>query len=385
MTAARSTHPFPARMAPELVSDYITALPPGLTVLDPMMGSGSFVLAAAQAGHKVIGVDSDPLAMVIASASAWHGDEKAVLETARRIAADRAAIEMGEVIVDTESQDFIDFWFDPAAQVALARLARGIAAAPPELHAPLWCGFSRLIITKDAGASRARDVSHSRPHVVRETASFDPAERFVQAVETVLSRRRSLTARERANLSLRTGDVRDLPLADASIDAVMTSPPYLTAIDYLRGHRMSLVWMGHSVSTLRDLRGTNIGSERGAPIADDLDGVRDEVVSGALAPARERIVNRYLADLDQMLREIARVLRPAGHLTLVVANSVHHGATVAVDDALALLGKRHGFREDSRIFRELPENRRYLPPPRAGVANLDRRMRTETILRLAVQ
>jgi hypothetical protein len=28
----------------------------------------------------------------------------------------------------------------------------------------LWCGFSRLIITKSAGASLAMDLSHSRPH-----------------------------------------------------------------------------------------------------------------------------------------------------------------------------------------------------------------------------
>ena len=33
-------------------------------------------------------------------------------------------------------------------------------------------------------------------------------------------------------------------MQQGSVDLTVTSPPYLNAIDYLRGHKMSLVWMG---------------------------------------------------------------------------------------------------------------------------------------------
>jgi DNA modification methylase len=53
-----------------------------------------------------------------------------------------------------------------------------------------------------------------------------------------------------------------------SVDAVLTSPPYLNAIDYMRGHRMSLVWLGHSLTELRHIRSNSIGAERGSAYAD---------------------------------------------------------------------------------------------------------------------
>ena len=47
------------------------------------------------------------------------------------------------------------------------------------------------------------------------------------------------------------GDARHLDLRDRSVDLVITSPPYLNAIDYLRCSKFSLVWMGYSVGELR--------------------------------------------------------------------------------------------------------------------------------------
>ncbi len=43
---------------------------------------------------------------------------------------------------------------------------------------------------------------------------------------------------------------------------IITSPPYLNAIDYLRGHKLSLVWMGQSIARVRNIRSTNIGTEK---------------------------------------------------------------------------------------------------------------------------
>lgn len=172
------------------------------------------------------------------------------------------------------------------------------------------------------GASRARDVSHSRPHVVRDAASFDPVARFRSAVDIVAKRRFPLTDEQARLLHLMRGDARSLPVLTASCDSVMTSPPYLNAIDYLRGHRMSLVWMGHSVAKLRDLRGTNIGTERGADLEPELEATREAVTDGNIDQRRTRIVNRYLVDLDALLAEIARVLKANGAATFVVANSI---------------------------------------------------------------
>ena len=61
----RSVHPFPARMAPELVLHSLKLLPPGSTVLDPMAGSGTVLRQALAMGHHAIGFDMDPLAVLM--------------------------------------------------------------------------------------------------------------------------------------------------------------------------------------------------------------------------------------------------------------------------------------------------------------------------------
>src|ERR1700722_18679253 len=59
-------HPFPARMAPGIALAALRDSRKSLTVLDPMSGSGT-VLAVAQAhGHRALGVDVDPLAVLLA-------------------------------------------------------------------------------------------------------------------------------------------------------------------------------------------------------------------------------------------------------------------------------------------------------------------------------
>src|ERR1700733_14140424 len=62
----RPIHPFPARMAPELVWDELPNHSTRLRVLDPMAGSGTTLVTAKLRGHEAIGYDRDPLAVLIA-------------------------------------------------------------------------------------------------------------------------------------------------------------------------------------------------------------------------------------------------------------------------------------------------------------------------------
>ena len=353
-------------------------------VLDPMMGSGTIPVLAALRGHKASGFDVDPLALLIARTWGRPLDGDLLVKTAESVAgAARAADETEVPAADPETRAFIDYWFDPLAQKRLAALAQAISGIENELQGALWCVFSRLIITKDAGASRARDVSHSRPHRVRDEASFDPIRRFAVAARDVARRHHSLTpTRPRdERLRLERADARELPLDDESVDVAMTSPPYLAAIDYLRGHRLSLVWMGYSLADLRVLRGAAIGSERGTWQAGALEEIVDDALPPQARPRTRAVLRRYVEDLDVVLNELVRVLRPRGQLTLVIADSTLYGAAIALGPMVERLARRAGLRRTGRHDRPLSEGRRYLPPPMNGSKeSLDRRMRSETCL-----
>lgn len=372
-------------MAPELVAGVLREIPAGARVLDPMMGSGTFPLAAGRAGLRAIGMDTDPLAVVIARTGKCHWDTDRVIDTARAVTREARIRGAGwSRHEDPETNVFIDYWFDPDAKARLSALAIAIEATPVEVRDPLWVAFSRLIVTKDAGVSRARDVSHSRPHRVREWASFDPVERFEQSLRTVLTRALSYGASSSGGrVEVLRADARNLPLANESVGAIMTSPPYLTAIDYLRGHRMSLVWMGYRVSQLRALRAQNIGAESGVGEIGALMTVLDAYSKLDLPSRSMGILRRYARDLSVVVTEATRVLEPGGRATFVVADATTQGHVVDIASIIQSLADLNGLQIGASYVRELPADRRYLPLPAAGTGNaLAKRMRTESILTL---
>lgn len=91
--------------------------------------------------------------------------------------------------------------------------------------------------------SLAIDVSHSRPHKAYGTVTFMPFEKFLYSVEAVLRGAPFIEEEKHPRAIVCKGDARNIPIRSGTIDYVITSPPYLNAIDYLRGHKFSLVWI----------------------------------------------------------------------------------------------------------------------------------------------
>ena len=185
-----SVHPFPARMAPGLVLDVIAESRKPLRILDPMSGSGTVLAVANSKGHHAVGVDLDPLAVLIARVWTTAIDVEAVqdtaatvLEHARRIFTSLPTRDAYPRDADSETRQFTRYWFDDYARRQLASLATSIhRTRDSTIREALWCAFSRLIITKQSGASLAMDLSHSRPHRKFKRAPAKPFRKFLSAV-----------------------------------------------------------------------------------------------------------------------------------------------------------------------------------------------------------
>jgi hypothetical protein len=284
---------------------------------------------------------------------------------------------------DRETRDFIAYWFDIEQRRDLRRLAGALRHMVGEVGDALRLALSRIIITKDHGASLARDVSHSRPHRTFDTNDFPVMEEYLRAVGRLAQRLEDHPPPGRVRVT--RGDARKLDNVPAGrCSAVITSPPYLNAIDYMRGHRLSLVWLGHRVSDLRTIRSGSIGAER-APEKDANLTVATELTKGmgklsGLPQATRRMIDRYVIDLRGMLGEVHRVLRPGGKAVLVVGNSCLNGVFVENATAVTAAAELAGFRTVGRVERELPPSRRYLPPPSERGTSIQQRMRTEAVI-----
>src|SRR5207302_6644757 len=165
-------------------------------------------------------------------------------------------------------------------------------------------------------------------HRVFENAPILPFDFWPKVVSAVTRNKfGSMIAKENGpKAKIKRADSRKLPLSDESVDAVITSPPYLNAIDYLRGHRLSLVWMGYSISELRRQRTNIIGTERGEDLPETLEfdrareGLALVTSEKNFAPRDSRMIAKYVRDLDDAIGEVARVLRPEGRAIYVVGD-----------------------------------------------------------------
>lgn len=365
-----------------------------LRVLDPMVGSGTTVAVASALGHRALGFDVDPLAVLISRAWCSRVNEDSLILVANEVvrAARRVAIPQRKaypVGASKETRRFVRYWFDPTCRRQLTALSRAISAVKSDQTRDLlWCAFSRLIIVKEVGVSLAMDVAHSRPHRVYDRAPVRPFDTFLSSVREVASAVRRPSERRQTKPRIRLGDARCLPLASKSIDVVITSPPYLNAIDYLRGHRLSLVWMSHDLAEIRTTRGRSVGSERRGDAEHDLDVW--EAVEAAVADPDDLssrhlgVLINYVGDMKAVVKEIARVLKPSGRVVMVVGDSVVRGTLIKNSAAIKHLAKSYGLRVRRTRYRPLPANRRYLPPPetRSAGRQLTKRMGHETILQL---
>jgi DNA modification methylase len=391
----KSVHPFPARMAPEILDELLEACSIDAVILDPMCGSGTVLRKAAASGRRSIGLDTDPLAILMSSVATrklnpevFEQELAAILKYVKR-----HGNRLQEKENCNETKKFKKFWFAKQQRKELNVVSRAIEysekhGCPKSMLDLFRLALSRTIITKEKGASLAADVSHSRPHRVRTKNDYKVIENFERLSKAIISAVNSSDIH--ANTKVKTDDARQLKtISESSIDAIITSPPYLNALDYLRGHKLSLVWLGRTIPELRSLRSNNIGAES-APSDTAVYALNWCTILEAfpklsmLNLRQQKMTHRYVLDLLQMCKQFNRVLKNGARLHTVIGNSNLGTVYVPNSDLFELCGKHFGFKLVKCSTREIPENRRYLPIS-GNVGVLAKRMRQEVIQTFVLQ
>jgi tRNA G10 N-methylase Trm11 len=157
------------------------------------------------------------------------------------------------------------------------------------------------------------------------------------------------------------GDATNIPLADQTVDAIITSPPYWKMYDYFDVHRLSyLAFDWHN----------NTSAQIGQFYGIDRDGV------GFVPPQYMRtwyqrefraecsVEGRSLRDYWNKMRshvsEAKRVLQPGGLVAYAIANSFRSQRRFALAQALAGVFREAGFK-DVKLRTRTQSNRRILP------------------------
>ncbi len=399
--ASHDFHAFPAKFPPQLPEKFICGLTePGDLILDPMMGSGTTIVEAILRDRQAVGFDIDPLARLITLVKTTplepeevHQTGQEVIESATKDVQNCAMRLEKELAAkwDTSTHKFVEYWFAPETQIELQALARQIKRVEnATIRAFLELAFSACIITKSGGVSLAFDLAHTRPHRAKvvysqanglilgaELADSDnPRVQFL--TKTLRSPLQEFRKRLHQNLislhelrpdlptpDLREGNAQSLPLADNSIDLIVTSPPYASnAIDYMRAHKFSLVWFDYPIDDLSDTRSGYIGGESTNDFEfEDMPAHTRTIISEIerIDAKKGRVLHRYYSEMTRVLREMRRVLKPGKASIVVVASSIMRGIDTETDKCLAEIGENVGFVIPQIGVRHLDRNKRMMP------------------------
>lgn len=151
-----------------------------------------------------------------------------------------------------------------------------------------------------------------------------------------------------------TASAVKMPIKNDSIDAIITSPPYLNRNNYIAQHKAELALLGlvKDYSEFRNLVRSTLRSH----VESSLDGTPVTSFSEVRTilekleninqnnPKIPHMIAGYFEDLNVVIKECYRVLKPKGEAAFVVGNTRWCGIVVPVDHLVANICEMHGLR-----------------------------------------
>lgn len=393
--ASHDVHAFPAKFPPQLPKLFIEQLTkPNEIVLDPMMGSGTTIVEALLLGRTAIGFDIDPMALMLGKVKTNLLDlnevaqvSQQILQQATQVSQDNDYLAQQKKKRFGEKEEvFIDYWFAADVQMDLLALIEEIGQVENRTIRQFFeLAFSSIIITKSGGVSRARDLAHTRPHRVEDKKPRSVFYEFSKRVKKNIKSLALLPA-GRNNVHICQGNAQQIALPDNCVDLIVTSPPYASnAIDYMRAHKFSLIWLGYPMANLSALRRDYIGHtaitqfefkslpETVSPIVEQLQSVDSK---------KGKSLHRYYSEMVGILGEMGRVLRPGKAAIVVVGSSTLRGMDTQTGYCLGEIGKMVGLELVDVAVRRLDRDKRMMPARRqqSPASVIEERMHEEYVI-----
>jgi len=355
-------HSFAGRTHPLLVRHLLTELKLGrdATVFDPFVGSGTVLVEAALAGLRGVGCDVNPLAVRLArfKATVLPPAMQNALATKAAIVAELSMERVKTRLRPTKYWDAATY-YPPHVYLEMCGLRQELAAvakADPPIGEALLLIFSSLVIKASGQKAETNpDAVERRLGRGQVTRWFHAkAQEVVRLHAALWNRVSELSPLPPPPLCLE-GDTRTLlgsprrPLWDGSVDAVITSPPYLGTYDYAGNHERRFAWLDIDPRPMQ--RGEMAARRHGATVP------------------LPQLLDQHRRDSQAWVGAVSRLLKPGGRLFVLVGDSVVNYQPLRGDTPIREAAERSGLRFLARAAAERPNFFRYRqndapPPPR---------------------
>ena len=356
-------HPYPARMIPQIARRLIERYSERKDViLDPFCGSGGVLVESMLLGRNSIGMDINPLALIIAKAKTtplepselerlWLELREAIEEDVRGLRFDRLEVEVPKI-------PNLEYWFKPQVARELAVIRRRLDALKGEGAYFFFATCFSLTVRKVSNLKPGEFKIVRMPAEKLKKHNPNVLQTFIEHVEERIPRMVKFyrACDENVFCEVLLGDARRLPLK-GGVDLVVTSPPYgdsRTTVAYGQFSKYPALWLG-----LRGVTGVDKASLGGRPT--DGEELPSETLKRTLEEIKKKSRERYndvlwfFSDLFRCLEQLREVL--SGCCCFVVGNRTVRRVQVPTDRIIVELGEALGLEFETLIRREIPSKR----------------------------
>jgi len=327
-----SFHPYPARFIPQIPLSFIKLFTKeGETVLDPMCGCGTTLVEAFLNNRNSIGNDLNPLATLITKVKTTLIDENEFEYFNKKLSVMKRYLDLDYRKVDERINNLpnrkISKIFNRVVISKLESIRETLLEIRDEGHLNLF-DFGRVALSSTIWS------------LIENANGIDVDNIFIKKVKSMQNEinKMSKIIKTIPKVKVICGDARKLEIENDSVDLIVTSPPYVNALDYYRVHMYNMLWLGM-----------------------DFDLFRKHEIGGHshFIMNRFRLLSEYLGDMLRSMIEMNRVLKRGKLCVIVVGNSSLEYELIESHKFFAEMGKKIGFRLIKTIHRNIDKTRKY--------------------------
>jgi site-specific DNA-methyltransferase (cytosine-N4-specific) len=325
-------HPYPARFIPQIPLTFIKLFTrEGETVLDPMCGCGTTLVEAFLNNRNAIGNDLNPLAALITKVKITLIDESEFKYFNRKLALMKRYLDLDYKDVEEKINNLpnrkLSRIFNRVVISKLESIRETLLEIKEEGHNDLF-DFGRVALSATIWS------------LVENGNRIEVDDLFLKKVKYMQNEiiKLSKIIKNIPKVRVICGDARKLEVETNSVDLIVTSPPYVNALDYYRLHMYNMLWLGM-----------------------DFDLFRKHEIGGHshFIMNRFRLLSEYLGDMLRSMIEMNRVLKKDKLCVIVVGNSSLEYELIESYKFFAEMGKKIGFKPIKTFFRNIDKSKKY--------------------------
>ncbi|WP_287584209.1 DNA methyltransferase [Candidatus Borrarchaeum sp.] len=324
-------HSYPARFIPQIPLTFLKLFSKKKeTIADPFCGCGTTLVEAFLNNRHSIGNDFNPLAALITKVKTTLINKEELLYLNERLASIKSKLDVDNSQIDERLRNMprrkISKLFDRKIISQLEAIRETLLEIRAEgfvdiydlgqvaLSATIWSLVEHGIV--DVKDLFLRKVAHME-NELKKTA------KVMKNIPNVL---------------VLNSDARKLEVESESIDLIVTSPPYVNALDYYRVHMYNMFWLDMDFNAFKK---HEIGAH------------------SRFINNRFRLFSEYLGAMLRSMIEMNRILKQNKFCVIVVGNSSLEYELIESHKFFAEMSKDIGFKTIKTIFRTIDKTKKY--------------------------